>query len=232
MWPNPQLDTYKNVGFDLFQTVVAEAQALQHSGGEVLGDCVAHRDDLSQQLLAPLGAEIERDPQLLHIVVVEAPAELMAPAVVHERGRSPEHVPLAKAHRIFDADDLGPEGGHPPGGPCSGQLSSEVADANVGQSLRFHGPTLCGCTQPQSEPGIADGPARRSLGSSPCECYTTWRTGGSTRSSPDSTPWNSCAYPRQGDIPEGASGDVLLTIPRGYPNLAPSCWTGGWSGCM
>ncbi|WP_419847172.1 NAD(P)-dependent oxidoreductase [Candidatus Poriferisocius sp.] len=26
--------------------------------------------------------------------------------------------------------------------------------------------------------------------------------------------------PRQGDIPEGASGDVLLTIPRGYPNLA------------
>ena len=26
--------------------------------------------------------------------------------------------------------------------------------------------------------------------------------------------------PRQGDIPEGASGDVLLTIPRGYPNLS------------
>ena len=26
--------------------------------------------------------------------------------------------------------------------------------------------------------------------------------------------------PRHGDIPTGASGDVLLTIPRGYPNLA------------
>ena len=26
--------------------------------------------------------------------------------------------------------------------------------------------------------------------------------------------------PRQGDIPEGASGDALLTIPRDYPNLA------------
>lgn len=26
--------------------------------------------------------------------------------------------------------------------------------------------------------------------------------------------------PRQGDIPDDASGDVLLTIPRGYPNLA------------
>ena len=190
-------------GLISFRTVVTESQALQHPGGEVLSDRVAHRDDLGQQLFAPLGAEVERDPQLLHIVVVEAPAELMAPAVVHERGCSPEHIPFAQAHGILNADDLGPEGGHPPGGPCSGQLPGEVADANVGQSLRFHGPNLMRLHPAESEPGIADGPARRSLGSSPCECYTTWKTGGSTRSLPDSKPWSSCTFPARATSPMG-----------------------------
>ena len=61
-------------GRSCLQPLVAEAQPGQHAGGEVLGHHVGDRDQVGQQLLAPLGAQVEGDARASDVVVVEAAA--------------------------------------------------------------------------------------------------------------------------------------------------------------
>ena len=128
-----------DVGLDRLQLLVGEAQAREHAGGEVLGDDVGDGDELAQQLLAALGAQVERDAELLDVVVVEAAADLDAAPLVDERRRAAQDVPRALAHRVLDADHLGAERGEEPGGARAGELPAEVADADVRQCAQLSG---------------------------------------------------------------------------------------------
>ena len=125
-----------DVGLDRPQLLVGEAHAREHAGGEVLGDHVGDGDELAQQLLAALGAQVERDPELLDVVVVEAATDLDAAPVVDERRRAAHDVPRPLAHRVLDADHLGAERGEEPGRPGARELAAEVADAEVRQRRR------------------------------------------------------------------------------------------------
>ena len=55
-------------------------------------------------------------------------------------GGAPAHdVPRALAHRVLDADDLRAERGEEPGGAGPGQLSAQVADAEVRECTQVSG---------------------------------------------------------------------------------------------
>src|SRR6201999_4114435 len=86
-------------------------------------------------LLAALGAQVERDPQLLGVVVVVAAAELDPAPLVHERADAAQDVPAPLPHRVLDADHLGAERRQPLGRAGAGQLSAEIADAHARQRL-------------------------------------------------------------------------------------------------
>ncbi len=124
-----------DVGPDRLQPLVAEPQALQHAGGEILGHAVGLGDQLGQQLLAALGAQVERDPELADIVIVVAAAEFQAAPLVDVRADAAQDVPAALPHRVLDADHLGAERGEPLGRAGARQLAAEVADAHAGQGL-------------------------------------------------------------------------------------------------
>ena len=66
---------------------------------------------LPQQFLAALLAQVDRDPELLDVVVVEGAAQVDAAPVVDVRRHPAEDVPGALAHRILDPDHLGAERG-------------------------------------------------------------------------------------------------------------------------
>jgi hypothetical protein len=128
VWPKPQF-----VGLERLELLVAEPQPLHHPGREVLGDRVAHPDELAQQLLAPLGAQVERDAELLDVVVEEARTTVVAAVAVDERRHLAHDVPQAEGDGILDPDDLGAEGSQEPGGPGTRELSGQVADAQVAE---------------------------------------------------------------------------------------------------
>ena len=81
--------------------------------------------------LAALGAQVERDAELLDVVVVEPAAELDAAPVVDERRRAAHDVPRALRHRVLDPDHLRAERREEPRGARAGELAAEVADADV-----------------------------------------------------------------------------------------------------
>ena len=112
-------------------SLVGEAHARQHARGEVLGDDVGHRDELAQQLLAALGAQVDGDAELLDVVVVEAATHLDAAAVVAVGRHAAHDVPHALADRVLDADDLGAERGEEPRCARARELTAQVADAEV-----------------------------------------------------------------------------------------------------
>ncbi len=90
---------------------------------------IAH--DLVEQLAAALGAQVERDAELLDVVVLEPTAELDAATVVDERLHAAEDVPAAFGDGILDLDHLRAEGGEHPGGAGPGELAGEVTYPDV-----------------------------------------------------------------------------------------------------
>ena len=127
----PRVRDVDDVGLDAGELVVGKAHAGEYAGSEVLGDRVGDGDELAQQLLAALLAKVDRDPELLDVVVVEGAAEVDAAPVVDERRHPAQDVPGALSHRVLDADHLGAERGEELGRAGPGQLAGEVADADV-----------------------------------------------------------------------------------------------------
>ena len=122
-----------DVGPELLQPLVAEAEPLHHAGGEVLGDGVRDAHQLGQQLLAPLGAQVQRDAELLDVVVVEAGAAVGAAVAVEVRAELAHDVPQALGDRVLDADHLRAERREHARRAGAGQLAGQVADADVAQ---------------------------------------------------------------------------------------------------
>jgi hypothetical protein len=122
-----------DVRLDRPQLLVAEAPALQHAGGEVLGHAVGLADQVGQQFLAALGAHVDRDAELAGVVVVVAAAELQPAPLIHVGSDAAQYVPAPLAHRVFDPDYFGAERGQPLGRPGAGQLAAEIADADARQ---------------------------------------------------------------------------------------------------
>ena len=118
----------------LLQPFVRKPEAGEHSRREVLGHRVGDGHELGEQLAAAIGAQVERDAQLLDVVVVEAGAAIEARPIVGEGLDTPKQVPASLPDRILDADDLSAERGEQAGRPRAGQLPRQVADANAGQS--------------------------------------------------------------------------------------------------
>ena len=108
----------------------------EHAGGEVLGDRVGDRDELAQDLLAAFLAQVDGDPELLDVVIVEGAPEVDAAPVVEEGRHPAQDVPGALAHRILDPDHLGAERGEELGGAGAGELAGEVADPDVRERSR------------------------------------------------------------------------------------------------
>ena len=79
------------------QHLVGEAEPFHHARCEVLRDDVGDGDQLAQELLAGLGPEVQRDAELLDVVVVERAAEVSATTLVDERWHPAEDVPVALA---------------------------------------------------------------------------------------------------------------------------------------
>ncbi len=63
-----------DVRFDGLELLVAEAPSVEHAGGKVLGDRVGYLDQFGENLFAFVCAQVERDAELVGVVVVEAAA--------------------------------------------------------------------------------------------------------------------------------------------------------------
>ena len=105
------LEAPDDLRVDRLQLLEAEAEALEHPGGEVLGDDVAHRDQPGKEVSSFGAPQVDRDAELADVVVVERAAELTAPALVHVRAATAQDVPGPLPHRILDPDDLCAERG-------------------------------------------------------------------------------------------------------------------------
>jgi hypothetical protein len=123
-----------DVGLQLPQSLVAEAPALEHALREILAHHVGALHDLGQDLARPLGTKIQRDAELLDVVIIETAAEIRAAALVHERRHRAQDVPEPHRDRVFDADHLRTERGEPLRGAGAGELAGEVADAEMAES--------------------------------------------------------------------------------------------------
>ena len=132
----PRVGHVHDVGSQLSEPVVAEAQPVHDPGREVLGHRVRDPDQVGQQLLAPVGAQVEGDAELLDVVVVEARAAFGTEVVIDPGPDLADDVPHALPDRVLDANDLGAEGGQHPGRPGPGQLTGQIADAHVVQRAR------------------------------------------------------------------------------------------------
>ena len=76
----------------------------------------------AQELPAALGAEVERDAELLDVVVVERAAEVDA-ARSSTKGGTPRRMSQRPAYRVLDADDLRAERGEEAGRAGAGELA-------------------------------------------------------------------------------------------------------------
>ena len=96
---------------------------------------------MPEQLTGAFGAQVERDAQLLDVVVVVGAPEVDAAALVDLRRVAAKDVPAPLRYRVLDTDDLRPEGCKEPGCPGAGQLPGEVADTEMGEcAARRDGP--------------------------------------------------------------------------------------------
>ena len=115
---------------DLPQALVAEAESFHDPGREVLGHHVGAGDEAEEELLARVGPEVQRRPELLDVVVVEHAAEVDAAPLVDVGRGAADDVPAALVGRILDPDHLGAERGQDPGGARTGEDAAQVADAD------------------------------------------------------------------------------------------------------
>ena len=134
-----------DVFLDLLERVVVVAPGAHDAGGEVLGHAVGDGDQALEQFAAFLGLDIERDAHFAHIVVVERSAQLGAAPVV-DIGRHPaQDVPATVVRGVFNPDHFRAERGHELGCAGAGQLTGEIADAQMGERLALdvmgHRPT-------------------------------------------------------------------------------------------
>jgi hypothetical protein len=95
-------------------------------------------DQIGEKLFAALRPEIDRNPQLLDVVVVEGSAEIDSPTLVDEGRYAPQNVPSALPNGVLDPDHFCTERGHPLRRAGAGQLAAEVTDANTGQGSGRH----------------------------------------------------------------------------------------------
>ena len=117
-----------------------EPPTLHHARREVLGERVALRDQPLGQLAARAVAHVQRDAELVAVVVVEQPALVrvgvgvllavrpLAGALVERQAA--RHV---EAVAVLDADHLGAEVGEQPGRDRADAHPAEVGDADSGQ---------------------------------------------------------------------------------------------------
>ena len=119
-----------DVRLDAALLLVGKAEPRENARGEVLGNHVGDRDELAQQLLALVGAQVDGDAELLDVVVVERSAEFDSPPVVDVGRRAAQDVPPALLDRVLDADDLRAHRREEARGAGARELSSEVADAD------------------------------------------------------------------------------------------------------
>ncbi len=94
-----------DAGVDLFQHVIAKAEALDRAGGEVLGEHVGLFDQLFDQLDALLGLEVDRRRLLVGVEDLEIEGVVRLPA-----GRRDAPAGIAR-FRVLDLDDLGAKPG-------------------------------------------------------------------------------------------------------------------------
>src|SRR5690606_11348653 len=111
-----------------------EAQSFKHTRSEVFREHIRDADEFPQELLAALGPQVQRDAELLDVVVVERAAEVDASPLIHVRPGAAQGVPTPLHHRIFDTNDLRAEGGEKLRRAGARKYPAEVADADVGQS--------------------------------------------------------------------------------------------------
>ena len=127
-----------DVGADRLERLVVEAPAVEDARREVLGHDIGDADELPEQLTGAFDAQVERDAQLLDVVVVVGAPEVDAAALVDLRRVAAKDVPAPLRYRILDTDDLRPEGCKEPGCPGAGQLPGEVADTEMGECAVRH----------------------------------------------------------------------------------------------
>ena len=137
--PEATIRDINDVGPQRLQILVSEAEPLEDARREVLGHHVRPLHQLAQQLLAALGAEVERDAEFLDVVVVER-AAVVEPALSRLVGRiATQDVPAPLAYGVLDANDLGPERCEEARRASTGQLAGEIADTDVRQGAVGHG---------------------------------------------------------------------------------------------
>src|SRR5262249_30832692 len=118
---------------DLLHPLEAEIPALERSGAEVLGDDVGVADELEQELLAALRAQVERDALL--VAGLDGPPERAA----FVAGLAPL-ADRVGAGRVLDLDDLRAQVAEQAAGEWSGEQRAELDQPHAGErpdSSRF-----------------------------------------------------------------------------------------------
>ncbi len=104
--PEAAVGNIDNVRLNAPHLFVWKPPPLHHASAEVLRDDIADGDYLAHNLLAAFTLRIQRNPQLLHIMIVEHPAEVSAAPLVNVRPVPPEDVPSPLAQPVLDANHL------------------------------------------------------------------------------------------------------------------------------
>src|SRR5690606_28577862 len=126
-------------GIELRDSLVVEAQTLDHPGGIVLYEDIRIADKRTQDLFAPLVLQVERHAALIRVKVNEVEGVGVLPV----GGGAPS---LLAADGRLDLDDVGAEPGEHLGAGRAGLELREVHDANPMQSRK---PVLiAGLTRP------------------------------------------------------------------------------------
>jgi hypothetical protein len=110
-------------GVDLLELVEAQPPLLERPGPEVLDDGVALGDEVEQELLALLRAEVQGDAAL--VARDQRPPQRLAVEVLLTP--APHRV---RPVRRLDLDDLGAEVGDQPAGEWAREQRSQLDDAN------------------------------------------------------------------------------------------------------
>ena len=125
--PEAAVGNIDNVRLNAPHLFVWKPPPLHHARAEVLRDNIADGDYLAHNLLAALTFRIQRYPQLLHIMIVEHPAEVSAAPLVNIRPIPPENVPSPLAQPVLDANNLRPKRCEEPGRARPRKLPRKVA---------------------------------------------------------------------------------------------------------
>ena len=131
--PEAAVGDVDDVLAQILEPLVAVAPARHHARREILRDRIRDGDQPLEQFAPLLGLDVERDAQLLDVVVVERPAQLRTAPVVHIGRHPAQDVPAPMVRGILNPNHLRAEGGHELGRPSPGQLPGEIADAQTPQ---------------------------------------------------------------------------------------------------